>query len=232
MTCRRALITGVTGFIGSNLANRLIAEGWYVGAIVRPESNISQIKFMLNKIKIYQYDGTILSLQTAINDFLPDVVFHLASLASLNQSEEDIGTLLDANIIFGAKLLEAMRKEGVTNFINTGTVWQHYEGKQYSPVNLYAATKQAFEVILQYYVEAHKLKAITLTLSDTYGPKDPRDKLINLLLDGAKNRSVLEMTPGHQLISLTHITDVISAYLSASELLISSDIDYYKNFTL
>ena len=67
-----------------------------------------------------------------------------------------------------------MKEVGVKILVNTGTSWQHYENKDYSPVNLYAATKQSFEAILQYYVEVASLKAITLKLFETYGLDDPR----------------------------------------------------------
>ena len=70
---------------------------------------------------------------------------------------------MSSNITFGTQLVEAMVANGCYQFVNTGTSWQHYENDEYNPVNLYAATKQAFEDILRYYVETSALRVITLT---------------------------------------------------------------------
>jgi nucleoside-diphosphate-sugar epimerase len=112
-----------------------------------------------------------------------------------------------------------MRTAGITKLINTGTSWQHYQNAAYSPVNLYAATKQAFEDILTYYAEACGFRAITLKLYDTYGPGDPRRKVVNLLLDSALSGETIEMSPGDQILDLVHVKDVCRAYHCAAGLL-------------
>src|SRR4051812_1833664 len=77
----------------------------------------------------------------------PDVVFHLASLFVSDHRVQDVQNLVESNLLFGTQLLEAMAQAGVKRIINTGTSWQCPH-----PFNLYAATKQAFESILGYYV--------------------------------------------------------------------------------
>jgi len=149
----------------------------------------------------------------------PDIVFHLASLFLSQHTSNDIERLIVSNVLFGTQLLDAMTAQGITKIVNTGTSWQHYENKPYSPVNLYAATKQAFEDIMQYYVEVERISAITLKLFDTYGPGDPRPKLMNLLLNTAHTGQLLLMSPGAQFIDLVHVDDVVNAYLMASDYL-------------
>jgi nucleoside-diphosphate-sugar epimerase len=104
-----------------------------------------------------------------------------------------------------------MRTRGIRAFINTGTSWQNAEREGFRPFNLYAATKEAFEQILGYYVDL-RLSAVTLRLFDVYGPADPRSKLINLLSDIAASGKSLDMTPGEQKIDLVHVDDVCRAY--------------------
>lgn len=149
----------------------------------------------------------------------PDVVFHLASLFLAQHTPEQVLPLLQSNILLGTQLLEAMRLAGTHALINTGTCWQYFERETYSPVNLYAATKQAFEDVLAYYVEATGVRVINLLLFDTYGRGDTRKKLLPLLLDSLENDTVLEMSPGHQILDLLHIDDLCAAYLHAAELL-------------
>jgi nucleoside-diphosphate-sugar epimerase len=62
-----------------------------------------------------------------------------------------------------------MQAAGIRRLVNAGTTWQHYLGQVYDPVNLYAATKQAFEAILKFYTSTRDFQAITLELTDTYG---------------------------------------------------------------
>ncbi len=96
-------------------------------------------------------------------------------------------------------------------FVNTGTVWQHFDAAPYSPVSLYAATKQAFADILVFYGEVAGLSVHTIELMDTYGRDDPRAKLIPFLLRAGAEGTTVEMTDGTQLIDLVHVDDAVGA---------------------
>ena len=125
-----------------------------------------------------------------------------------------------------------MTLQGVTKLINTGTSWQHYENEDYNPVCLYAATKQAFEDMLKFYVEASELKVITLKLFDTYGPDDPRPKLFTLLRRVAEEQTELAMSPGEQLIDLVYIDDVIEGYLLAARRLMDNSVSGMEDYAI
>ncbi|MEO8330914.1 MAG: NAD(P)-dependent oxidoreductase [Gallionella sp.] len=212
-----ALVTGGTGFVGSNLIRRLISRGWRVHAIVRPNSDLKTLATCVDEISLHIHDGSTEDLLKIMSAVKPDVVFHLASLFLSSHTLNDVARLIQSNVLFSVQLVEAMNENGIKNLVNTGTSWQHYQNREYSPVNLYAATKQAFEAILQYYVEAKAFKVITLKLFDTYGPNDPRPKLFHLLEKTASTQESLAMSPGDQLIDLVHIDDVIDAYLLAAQ---------------
>jgi nucleoside-diphosphate-sugar epimerase len=213
----RALVTGATGFVGSRLAQRLVREGWEVFVVVRPTSKLDQLAGVRDSIKIYEHDGSTEHLKHLVAAAKPEIVFHLASLFLAQHQAKDIVPLIQSNLQFGTQLVEAMVQNGVYRLVNTGTSWQHYENRDYSPVCLYAATKQAFEALLQFYLETTPLKVITLKLFDTYGPGDPRPKLFRLLKTAAEKQEPLAMSPGEQLIDLVYIDDVVEAYLVAAE---------------
>lgn len=220
---RVALITGITGFIGAHLARRLLEDGWEVHAISRHGSKLPGL--LTDKVlTLHLYDGRTETLVQCLHMVKPNIVFHLASLFLSQHESSDIELLIDSNVLFGNQLLEAMRVNGVRNIINTGTSWQHYENRDYNPVCLYAATKQAFEVLLEYYVEACGFKAITLKLFDTYGPNDSRPKLFFLLRKAFLENTVLNMSEGEQLIDLVYIDDVINAYLIAARRVINNSV--------
>lgn len=217
---RRALVTGATGYIGSNLAKRFVAEGWDVHVIVRPTAKLDALDPILPSITIHRHDGSTSDMIRLVGNVRPDVVFHLASLFLAQHRAEDVEALISSNLLFSTQLAEAMAANQVKHLINTSTSWQHYENAEYNPVNLYAATKQAFEDILAYYIDAHGLRVMTLALFDTYGPDDHRPKLISLLWKTALNQEALAMSPGGQLIDLVHIEDVIDAFLHSADLVI------------
>ncbi|MDD5296582.1 MAG: NAD(P)-dependent oxidoreductase [Rhodocyclaceae bacterium] len=210
------LVTGGSGYIGSKLVARLVTSGWVVHLIVRPEANLIALEPFCKAVAVHYYDGSMESVAAAVSNSRPDIVFHLASLFLAQHKTSDVDDLIASNVQFGAQLLEAMDRAGVRNLINTGTSWQVFEGCDYNPVNLYAATKQAFEDIARYYSEARGLRMITLRLFDTYGVDDPRPKLIPLLRRAAKSGEALEMSPGEQKIDLVHVDDVVECFIVAA----------------
>lgn len=229
---RIALVTGATGFVGSHLVRRLIKEGWETHIITRSSSNLKLLEDVRDKIIVHQYDGTTNSMINIVKEAEPEIVFHLASLFLAQHTSEDIERLVQSNLLFGVQLAEAMTLQGVTKLINTGTSWQHYEKEDYNPVCLYAATKQAFEDMLKFYVEASELKVITLKLFDTYGPDDPRPKLFTLLRKVAEEQTELAMSPGEQLIDLVYIDDVIDGYLQAARRLLDNKVSGMEEYAI
>jgi|GEM_PF-77423 nucleoside-diphosphate-sugar epimerase/GT2 family glycosyltransferase len=229
---RRVLITGGAGFIGSHLVRACLREGWQVAVLYQPENGIAQIQEVLSQIDAYPVIGKSGEVIEIFRKFRPELVFHLASVFISDHKTEDVPTLIDANVAFGAQILESMAQHKTPYLINTGTSWQHFEDDEYNPVNLYAATKQAFEDILQYYVEATPLKAITLKLYDTYGPADPRPKLFNLLERTAQEKTQLKMSPGEQLIDIVYIDDVVDAFIAAAKRLFEGKVDRHEIYAI
>lgn len=228
----KALVTGATGFVGSNLVRCLVQEGWETHILVRQHSTMEMLGADAGRIGIHRCDGSTASMRGIMSATKPTLVFHLASLVLSEHQSEDILPLFQSNLLFGTQLAEAMTQEGVTDLVNTGTAWQHYQSKAYSPVNLYAATKQAYEDVLQYYVEAHGLRVITLELSDTYGLGDPRPKLMNLLRRVALENQPLAMSPGDQYIDVVHVDDVVEAFLVAAKRLIGERATGHEKYSV
>lgn len=222
---KKAIVTGATGYIGSNLCKKLLEEGWQVFALVRKNYNPEYIKDIKSQIGLLY-----LSNQENLNKFFlsiePDVVFHLA--ASTNNN--DVSNLIDSNIKLGTQILEAMKIAGTECIINTGTYWQHYNSEEYNPLDLYSASKQAFQDILKFYTSSNNTNAITLKLFDTYGPGDKRPKVINLMLTSTE---IIDMSPGEQELNFVHIDDIVNAYIKAYEYMKSKEtIGNYEEFAV
>lgn len=205
----KILVTGATGFIGQNLVKVLLDKNYEVHCIVRVDSNTSNIS---QNITIFKYDQNIDGLIEYFNEQKFDGLIHLASLFLATHTKDDISNLIFSNIKFGTELLEACKVSDVKWFINTGTFWQNYENEDYNPVNLYAATKEAFENIAKYYIETSNLIFTTIKLNDTFGANDTRNKVFNIWNKISKSGEILDMSAGEQIIDISYIDDVISAY--------------------
>ena len=205
----KIVLTGCTGFVGKNLIESLLNENYDLYAIVRPTSNKRTIK---QEVNTFVYDQNIEELVNYFKNNQFDGVIHLASLFLSSHIPNDIVNLINSNIRFGTEILEACKQSRVNWFINTGTFWQNYQNQNYNPVNLYAATKEAFENIAKYYTETSDLIFTTLKLNDTFGPGDERKKILNLWEAIATSGEMLEMSPGDQVLDICYIKDVIKAY--------------------
>lgn len=218
----KALVTGAAGFVGSNLCRRLLEDGWQVHGVVRSGARKAAAYPIPNGVRRHATDGEFESLSRIVRKSRPDVVFHLAALFISEHGPRDIEPLLRSNVIFGTQLAEAMSARGSSLLVNTGTSWQHYLDSEYAPVNLYAATKQAFESILEYYRSAGLLKTVTLELFDTYGECDRRPKLFAALRRATRART--PFSPGGQFVDLVHVDDVVSAYVIAGRRLLQGKV--------
>ena len=205
----KIFITGATGFIGKHLVKKLVEEG-------------HQITINLHKEKLSPFDQRVNTYKLDETDIQKDIeylkqesfdgVIHLASLYLTVHQPEQATQLINSNVRFSTHILECAAQAKVKWFINTGTFWQHYQNADYSPVNLYAATKQAFETIARYYFETSKIKFATLRLCDTYGPNDTRPKIFNLWERIAQTGETLNMSPGEQIIDISHVDDIVNAF--------------------
>ncbi len=217
------LITGASGFIGGHLVRRLVREGEDVTVLVRPGSDISNLEEVRRDLEVVEHDGTTDGMLAIVEACWPDLAFHVASLVVAEHKPEDVEPLVTSNLLFPSQLAEAMAGlgagvgKGTGSLVNVGTSWQHFENRDYSPVCLYAATKQAFEALLQFYVETGRLQVITMKLFDTYGPDDPRPKLFSLLRRLAGSGEKLAMSPGEQLQDLVYVDDVTEALVMAGQ---------------
>lgn len=217
------VITGATGYIGSHVLKYLLSQDWEIHIIAQSEFGYSNIEDVKDYIHIYEYGCGLSSMIKYFQEINADVVFHLAAAVITNYKPEQITTLIQSNIQFGTEVLEAMKFSSTRLFIGTGSYWQNYNSDSYNPVDLYAATKEAFEKILQYYVDAHDFRAITLRLFDVYGEDDKRPKLLNLLKEIAGTERSIDVSPGEQYLDMVHISDVCSAYYKAYELLLADN---------
>ena len=213
----KVLLTGGTSYLGRRLTRRLLAAGTEVHITVRPTSDLSRLDGLHGKPVFHVHDGGTKDLVNIIGSVQPAVVFHMATQYLRHHKTEQIDDLITNNILFGTQLLEAMQQASCKRLISLGTFFQFHNSDNYSPTNLYAATKQAFEDIVAFYREAHDFSTATLILYDTYGPGDWRGKLMNAIRDAQFTGSPLDLVPADTIMDLVYVEDVVDALLHTAQ---------------
>lgn len=216
----KVLITGATGFIGSNLTQKLIHEGFEVGIIKRENSDTWRIKGLLDKVVVYDLDlRDTHAVSKVVSHFRPDVIFHLATYYAVEHEPEEIPIMIDTNVLGTINLLDASKKCMVKLFVNTSSCFVYKESKDslgenagLSPSNLYALTKMQSEEACTFYAEKYGLSITTFRLFPPYGPTDHERRLIphviKTLFDGRR----LKLTTGKQRWDFVYVGDIVDAY--------------------
>lgn len=226
----KILISGATGFIGKHLVSALLEKKHEI-IIIKHQRDLTEIDTRVLATYTFDFDNVEKDIDYLKNQKI-DGTIHLASLFLSTHNSEDIKNLIDTNLFFSTYLLETSYKANIKWFINTGTFWQNYQNAEYSPVNLYAATKQAFQTIAQYYIETRRIRFVTLKLCDTYGTGDTRPKILNLLNDISKSGGILKMSAGEQTLDISHINDIVDAYYLLMLLLSENKIETGSEFAV
>ena len=204
---KKILLTGSTGFVGSALL-RSLSKKYKVYVILRKKNQ----KVLKNK-NIIKIDYINLNdLNKKISKLKINTVIHCATHYVKKHSFGDIKRLCDSNILFGNIILENLKIMGVKKFINFSTVWENYDGKKGNYYNLYSVYKACFINLINYYKkELGKINFLNLTLSDTFGLKDKRNKLINILRLNYKKNCVTKIVSRNLYMNLLNVTDVENA---------------------
>ena len=207
---KRVLVTGATGFIGKQLIRRLSGHrDVHITALSR---NIS------NALNMFPPDvyGNVMVIKADdwenIKTVSPDIVIHLAALSTPRDDEAIIGPLIESNITYGVKLLNALSGgETLRLFINIGSFAEYRkspDSKDYA--YLYAATKGAFHPFMEYYSDKLKFKYITAVLYSVYGGDRTVKRIVDFIIDSMDSIEPVGMTPGHQALDFVHVDDVVS----------------------
>jgi UDP-glucose 4-epimerase len=231
---KRVLIAGGLGFIGSNLAHRLVRAGAAVSLVdcLRPEygGNHFNIVEIRNDVSVHLLDlRDTAAVRSLVRD--QDVLFNLAGQTSHLDSMRDPETDLEMNCRAQLSLLEACRNENRDGRIVFASTRQIYGVPQYLPVDekhplvpvdVNGANKLAGENYHLVYGRAYGMHVSVLRLTNTYGPRmrvrDERQTFLGIWL-----RQLIEGLPirvfgdGRQIRDFNFVEDVEAALLLAAE---------------
>lgn len=227
----RVLVTGVAGFIGSHLAERLIDGGYEVLGVDSffdyypkriKENNLSGL---LAKTGFEFLEGDLVGLD--LNSMVARVsaVFHQAALAGVRASwGSRFGEYVNNNILGTQLLLEASKDKNLKKFIyaSSSSVYGNArdfpitEDSPQRPVSPYGVTKLAGEHLASLYHTGYGVPTVSLRYFTVYGPRQRPDMAFHKFISAVMNgEEILIYGTGEQTRDFTYVSDAVEANLQA-----------------
>jgi UDP-glucose 4-epimerase len=228
-----ALVTGGAGFIGSNLADALLASGWRVDILddlsTGRESNLAgavERGARLHRVDLRDAER----LRATVLDVRPQVIFHLAAQIDVRRSVRDPGFDARTNFEGTYHVLEAARAAGAEHIVFSSTGGAVYgdaatvptpEDAPIRPLAPYGQSKFAGEGAVLLYERLHGLGATVLRYANVYGPRqDPLGEggVVAIFSGRAVHGGVpVIFGDGRQTRDYVFVGDVVAANLLAAE---------------
>jgi GDPmannose 4,6-dehydratase len=191
MSKPKALITGITGMVGSHLADYLLKEtSWDVYGMCRWRSPLDNVSHLLqranseNRLNFLTADlNDYISLMNVVEKVRPDFVFHLAAQSYPQTSFTSPLDTLNTNILGTESLLEALRRcssiDPVIHICSSSEVYGRVpkeklpinEDCSFHPASPYAISKVGTDLLGRYHAEAYGQKVITTRMFTHTGPR-------------------------------------------------------------
>lgn len=195
------LLTGGTGFLGSNLAKALSRQGVPLILLKRSTSRLTRLQGWTDRFLFYDLDKT--PLATLFEKHSIDQIIHCAT--NYGRKKPPPLEIVEANLSLPLSLLHLAKKKGVQSFINTDTILD-------MRVNAYSLSKKQFLDWLK--MLSDEIVAINVSVEHFFGPMDDPSKFVtSVIQDLLKNVPSMDFTPGRQQRDFIFIDDVIEAFL-------------------
>ena len=197
---RAILLTGATGFLGSNILRSLVDKGYVLAALKRSNSDMTRLKEIKKYVRFYDVENVDYGKMFVDNKI--DTVIHCAT--NYGKTQKSSIDIVEANLILPLRLLEFGEKNGLRCFINTDTILN-------KRINDYTLSKNQFKQwFLQY---SGKLVCVNVELEHFYGPNDNPTKFVTYIVRNLLNDiSSFDLTKGDQKRYFIYINDVVTAF--------------------
>jgi GDP-4-dehydro-6-deoxy-D-mannose reductase len=227
----RALVTGVTGFIGSHLAEALLQKGYDVTGLVRPcaSRDLRPIGHLLEDITLVTCDLTnYSSVMNSVRSLDPDIIFHLAALSPVRYSFEHPFQYQETNLIGSINLAHSILempdfKRRRLIVASTAEVYGVQERKPFketlplNPTSPYAVSKAAMDMYVRMASSAYSLNCTILRPTNSYGRRFETGFIVEYLITTMLKGVRAYVGAPDSVRDYIHVTDHVNAYILATE---------------
>jgi nucleoside-diphosphate-sugar epimerase len=221
---KRCLITGASGFVGANLARRLLHDGHETHALLRPQHQSWRLDEIASHLHIHAVDLTDQNqVRQIIRQILPDQVFHLAAYGAYPK-QTGFARMVDINLMGTVSLLDACAETGVEAFIYTGSSSEYgykdhppREDEVLAPNSHYAITKAAATHYCQFSARTAGVNAVAVRLYSIYGPYEEPTRLIPTLITHGLRGALPPLVSPTTARDFVYIDDAVDALVSLAQ---------------
>lgn len=222
---KRILITGGTGFIGSNLTRRLLSTGAEIHLLIRRSTNLWRLRGLARQPVLHYCDLLDLKqIRKIFSEMKPQLLFHFATPSGHPDSPDQRVELISLCAIGTNHLLEASMEFSVEKFIHAGSSLEYgpkdkpiKESDVAAPKIFRGVAKQTATLLCQHYAQYFGLPAIVLRFFSIYGPWESPTRFIPTLLRYALSNETLPLTQFGVRHDFLFVEDAVDACLKAIE---------------
>jgi UDP-glucose 4-epimerase len=222
----RVLVTGATGFIGSHLVRRLVADGVEVHGLTSAVSSIYALRLVELRESIALHEASLVdrgAMEELVDEVRPSHVLHLGAYTHVGKSWQRVDECVQANVQGTVNLLQSLDGSGYSRFVNMGTSEIYgavsspfREDALARPLSPYAASKYAAECFCRVFHEGRGWPIVMLRPFNAYGPGQTADRVIPEVIVRALRGEELRMTQGRQTREFNYVEDIVDGIVRAA----------------
>ena len=217
MKKKTLLLTGTTGFIGHKFLLFALSKNFYAIDILRSKNNNNKKIKNLKSLYPKNYKNIFFSnnkeLSKKLKNINADYFINFATLYSNTHNHSQITNFINSNILFPTIIYDIINNK-IKKMINFGSMMQHSQNEKLVSKNFYAATKNAFEMICNYYANINnKTKFYNIKFYESVGDNDNRKKLIPSIIQNYKKNRITKIISKQLSLNIIHTDDIINSIM-------------------
>jgi UDP-glucose 4-epimerase len=222
----RVLVTGGSGFIGSHLVRRLLAEGCHVAVVVRYSNAMhnERLRGVYDSLHVIEADIRNRGALAAIKGFAPEIIFHLAAYNHVGDSFGQVEECFDVNAKGTANVFDMSGGARKFIYLSTSEVYGHQTSVPFvetatpEPISPYAITKYAGELYCRLKQRTEQqTSTVVLRPFNAYGPYQGSKAVIPELITACLLGRPIRTTPGEQTREFNFVEDLVEGMILAAK---------------